>query len=181
MSARWRNQRRQALDQFERRQHRSDAAAAACFDAFMDQMVGVDFTQTLQREGGASTVAQQPFQALAVGRFDAQPSVERQAVTVIPARHRLGVFRLSWIGSILGAMLILFVFRLVNKLAGRSSAIRCGLSPLPFPASAASSGLRRRLQCRRRDRDDALGQQARLVVIVDNHSERAAVSGDEFR
>ena len=85
------------------------------------------------------------------------------------------------IGPILGAMLTLFVFRLVNKLTGRSSAIRCGLSPRPFPASAASSGLRRRLQCRRRDRDDALGQQARLVVIVDNQSERAVVSGDEFR
>ena len=84
--------------QSERRPHRTDAAAT-WFDAFMDEMDGVEFTQTLQREGGASTVAQQPFEALAVGRFDAHPGVEREAATVIPARHRLGVLRLKHTAS----------------------------------------------------------------------------------
>ncbi len=58
-------------------------------------MVGVDFTRTLQREGGANAVAQQPFQALAVGRFDAHAGVEREAATMLPVRHRLGVCQLE--------------------------------------------------------------------------------------
>jgi hypothetical protein len=63
--------------------------------AFIDQMVGVDFTRTLQREGGVSALAQLPFQALAVGRFDAHAGIEREAATVLPVRHRLGVCQLE--------------------------------------------------------------------------------------
>ncbi len=65
----------------------------------MDQVFGVDFTQTLQREGGARAVAQQPFQTLAVSAFDAHAGVEREATTVLPVRHRLGVFRLEHTAS----------------------------------------------------------------------------------
>jgi hypothetical protein len=50
--ARRRNLRRCTFDQIEGRQHYADAAARTWFDAFIDQMVGVDFTQPLQREGG---------------------------------------------------------------------------------------------------------------------------------
>jgi len=73
MSARWRNQRHQTFDQFERRQHHADAAAGTWFDALMDQMAGVDFTQTPQREGGASTVAQQLGSAAFVKRRHSCP------------------------------------------------------------------------------------------------------------
>jgi len=63
MSSRRRNQRRQTLDQFERSEHQADAAAGTWLDAFIDQVFGVDFTQALEREGRASAVAQQTFQA----------------------------------------------------------------------------------------------------------------------
>ena len=56
---------------------------------------GVDFTPAIQREGRASAVAQQPFQALAFGPFNAHAGVERKAAPVLPTRHRLGIFRLK--------------------------------------------------------------------------------------
>ena len=61
----------------------------------MDQVFGVDFTQTLQRKGGSSAMRQQPFQVLAVRRFETHASVEREAAIVIPVRHRLGICRLE--------------------------------------------------------------------------------------
>ena len=76
MSARRRNQRRQTLDQFEWREQQADAAAGTWLDALIDQVCDVDFTPTLQREDRSSAGAQQPFQALAVGPFDAHAGVE---------------------------------------------------------------------------------------------------------
>jgi hypothetical protein len=99
MTARRRNQRRQTLDQFERCEHQADAAAGTRLDALVDQVFGVDFTQALQRKGRASAVAQQPFQARAVGAFDAHAGVEREAATMRPVRHRLGVFRIEHTAS----------------------------------------------------------------------------------
>jgi hypothetical protein len=46
---------------------------------------GVDFTPALQREGRASAIPQQPFQARAVGAFDAHAGVEREAATIAAA------------------------------------------------------------------------------------------------
>jgi len=60
---------------------------------------GVDFTQALQREGRASAIPQQPFQARAVGAFDAHAGVEREAATMRPVRHRLCVLRLEHTAS----------------------------------------------------------------------------------
>nr|WP_287635228.1 hypothetical protein [Accumulibacter sp.] len=76
MPARRRNRRWQTLDQFERRQHYADAAAETRLDALLDQVLGVDLTQALQREGRASAIPQQPFQAWPVGTFDAHAGVE---------------------------------------------------------------------------------------------------------
>lgn len=49
--------------------------------------------------GGAekrpNVVTQQPFQALAVGRFEAHASVEREAATVLSASHHLSVSQLE--------------------------------------------------------------------------------------
>jgi hypothetical protein len=73
----------------------ADAAAGTRLDALVDQVFGVDFTPALQREGRTSAIPQQPFQARAVGAFDAHAGVEREAATVLPTRHRLGVFRLK--------------------------------------------------------------------------------------
>jgi hypothetical protein len=56
MPARRRNQGREALHQFERCEHQADAAARTWFDVFMGQVFGVNFTQSLQREGGAGDV-----------------------------------------------------------------------------------------------------------------------------
>jgi hypothetical protein len=95
MSAWRRNQRRQTLDQFEGREHEADAAAGTRLDALVDQVFGVDFTPALQREGRASAIPQQTFQTRAVGALDAQAGVEREAATMRPVRHRLGVFRLE--------------------------------------------------------------------------------------
>ena len=95
MTARGWNQRRQTLEPFERREHPADAAAGTGLDALVDQVFGVDFTQTLQSEGRSSAVAQQPFQALAVGPFEAHAGVEREAAPVLPVRHSFGVFRLK--------------------------------------------------------------------------------------
>jgi hypothetical protein len=72
-SARGRNQRRQTLDQLERRQHQAVAAAGTQLDALIDQVVGVDFTPTIQRDGRASA-ADVPDRA--VGPFDAYAGVE---------------------------------------------------------------------------------------------------------
>ncbi len=93
MSARRRNQRRQTLEPFERREHQADAAAGTRLDALIDQVFGVDFTPALQCEGRSGAVAQQPFQARAVGPFDAHADVEREAAPVLPTRHRLGILR----------------------------------------------------------------------------------------
>ena len=95
MSARWRNQRRQTLDQFERCEHQADSAAGTRLDALADQVFGVDFTQALQREGRTSAIPQQPFQARAVGAFDAHAGVEREAASMLPVRHRLGALQLK--------------------------------------------------------------------------------------
>ena len=76
MTARGWNQRRQTLDQFERRQHQADATAGTRLDALIDQVFGVDFTQALEREGRASAIPQQTFQTRAVGAFDAHAGVE---------------------------------------------------------------------------------------------------------
>ena len=54
------------------------------FDALIDQVLGIDFTQSLQCEGRSGAVAQQAFQALAVVRFDAHAGIEGEAPTVIP-------------------------------------------------------------------------------------------------
>ncbi len=61
----------------------------------MDPVFGVDLTPVLQREGRSSAGAQQTFQTRAVGAFDAHAGVGREAATVRPVRHRLGVFRLK--------------------------------------------------------------------------------------
>ncbi len=76
MSARRRNQRRHTLDQVERPEHHADAAAGTWLDALIDQVFGVDFTQTLHSEARSSAVAQQPVQARAVGPFDAHAGAE---------------------------------------------------------------------------------------------------------
>ena len=82
MPARLSNQRRQTPNQFERREHQADAAAGTRLDALVDQVFGVDFRPALQREGRASSIPQQPFQARAVGAFDAHAGIDREAVTV---------------------------------------------------------------------------------------------------
>lgn len=99
MPARLSNQRRQTPNQFERREHQADAAAGTRLDALVDQVFGVDFRPALQREGRASSIPQQPFQARAVGAFDAHAGIDREAATVRPVRHRLGVFRLKHTAS----------------------------------------------------------------------------------
>ena len=50
-----RNPRRQTLDQFERRQHQADTAARPQLRALVAPMLGIDFTQALQREGRPGT------------------------------------------------------------------------------------------------------------------------------
>ena len=64
--ARRRNHGRQAVDQFERRQHQADATTRPRFDAFVDQMFGVDFSLSLQGRSRPGAVAQQAFQTLPV-------------------------------------------------------------------------------------------------------------------
>jgi len=44
MLAWWRNQGRQAIEQFERREHQGVAAARARLDALVVQVLGIDFT-----------------------------------------------------------------------------------------------------------------------------------------
>jgi hypothetical protein len=95
MPARWRNQGRQSLDQFEWGQHQADAAAHSRLDALIDQVLGIDFTQPFQREGRPRAAAQQALQPLAVARFDAHAGIKREAPAVIPGAHRRGVFALE--------------------------------------------------------------------------------------
>lgn len=91
---RW-NQGRQTLDQFERGEHQADATARAWLDAFIDQVLGIDFTQSLQRKGRPGAIPQQAFQALPVRRLDAHAGIEREAPAVIPGAHGLRVFPLE--------------------------------------------------------------------------------------
>jgi hypothetical protein len=92
MPARWRNQGRQSLDQFEWGQHQADAAARSRLDALIDQVLGIDFTQPFQREGWPRATAQQALQAQVIVRFDAHAGIHRETPTVIPGAHRRGVF-----------------------------------------------------------------------------------------
>ena len=92
MPARWRNQCRQTLDQFEWGQHPADAAARSRFDTLIDQVLGIDFTLPFQREGRARAAAQQALQAQAIVRFYAHAGIVGDAPAVIPGAHRLGVF-----------------------------------------------------------------------------------------
>jgi hypothetical protein len=52
----------------------------------------IDFTQAFQREGRPGAIAQETLQPVAVVRFNAHAGIDREAPTVIPASHRLGVF-----------------------------------------------------------------------------------------
>ena len=84
---------------FGPRRHPAGAAAGTRLDAFIDRVFRVDLSQALQREGRASAIPQQPFQARAVGAFDARAGVEGEAATMRPVRQRLGVFRLKHTAS----------------------------------------------------------------------------------
>ena len=59
MPARQRNQRRQTVDQFERREHYADVATGARPDALVDRVLGIDFPKSFQREGRSGAVARQ--------------------------------------------------------------------------------------------------------------------------
>lgn len=108
--ARRRNQCRQTLDQFVRREQQSDAAAGTRLDALIDQVFGVDFTQSFQRKGRPGAVAQQALQTLAVGppptrmlaSSEKPPSCSRFAIvsassgSSTPTRHDAPSSDRSW-------------------------------------------------------------------------------------
>jgi len=76
MPARRWNQGRQAIEQFKRGQHQCDATTRARLDALIDQMLGIDFPQSLQGKGRPGAIAQQTFQAFPVLRFDTHAGIE---------------------------------------------------------------------------------------------------------
>ena len=91
MPARRRNQRGEAVEQFQRRQHQADAAAGTGLDALVDQMLGIDFAQPLQCKRRPGAVAQQTFQAGAVMGLDAHLGVDRETCVMCPLGHGLDI------------------------------------------------------------------------------------------
>lgn len=56
-------------------------------------MIGVKFAKPLQRKGGPGTVAEQPFQTVALVRLDAHLGIDREAATVFQLGHQLRIVR----------------------------------------------------------------------------------------
>jgi len=56
-------------------------------------MLGIDFTQVLQRKGRTGAVAQQPFQSVALVSLDAHLGIDREAAAVFPRGHHLRIVR----------------------------------------------------------------------------------------
>jgi hypothetical protein len=116
--ARRRNQRRQTVAQFEGRQHQTHAAAWTQLDALVDQLPGVDFTPTLQREvrtsAGATDVPGRGGQPLRWAswrrrcRQNLQPVVEASCQSRQVKRYQIDIIRFlgAWQDS--GAFCALF-------------------------------------------------------------------------
>jgi len=56
-------------------------------------MLGIDFTQALQREGRAGSIPQQTRQSVALVRLDVHLGIDGEAAAVFPVRHGLRVVR----------------------------------------------------------------------------------------
>ena len=78
---------------YQRRQKQADIATRARFHALIDQVLGVDLAQPFQRKGRAGTVAQQSFQAVAVGPLVA-PSASTEKPP--PCSHAAMVSGARW-------------------------------------------------------------------------------------
>jgi len=91
MAARRRNQRRQTVEQLLRCPHQADAATRPRLHALIDQVLGIDFTQALQRKCRTGAVAQQTLQTLALVGLDAHLGIHREAATVLPLAHHLHI------------------------------------------------------------------------------------------
>jgi len=78
MPTRRRDQCRQTVDQFERRQEQADTAAGAGLEALVDQMFGVDLAQSFEREDRTGAVAEQ---ALKAGSASSPPSAKARDLT----------------------------------------------------------------------------------------------------
>jgi len=72
------------IEQFERGEYQADAAARARLDALVDEVLGIDFAQSFEREGRPGAVTQQALQAFLVLRFDAYAGIERKPSAVRP-------------------------------------------------------------------------------------------------
>lgn len=80
-----RDQRGEAVQQFEGRQDLADAPAGSRLGALVDEMLGIDLPQPVLRKGRAGAVAQQALPPLPVVSFDAHPGVERETAAVLAA------------------------------------------------------------------------------------------------
>jgi hypothetical protein len=87
VEARRREQRGQPLDQFQGREPQLGATIGLGLGETIDELLVAKLLEPLQGEGWARAVAQQPLQAGAVGAYDPDRSIQREASAVVPAGH----------------------------------------------------------------------------------------------
>lgn len=90
-----RDQRGEAIEQFEGRQDLADAPARSRLGALIDEVLRIDLPQPFLREGRAGAVAQQALPPLPVVPFDAHASVEREAAAVRAAALGFAIGRIE--------------------------------------------------------------------------------------
>jgi len=101
VQARGRDQRGQTLDQLQRCQPQLGTPIGLRLVEAIDERTLAELLEALQRNGRPRAIAQQPFQAGAVGAFDADRSIQRKASAVISARHvaRIGSIEMAGTGE----------------------------------------------------------------------------------
>jgi hypothetical protein len=86
-NARGRDQRGQAIEQFQRCQAQLRAAIGLRLVEAIDDLLVAGLLEPLQSRGRPRAVAQQPLQSGAVSAVDAHRSIQGETPAVIPARH----------------------------------------------------------------------------------------------
>jgi hypothetical protein len=101
VQVRGRDQCGQTLDQFQGTEAQLGAPVGLGLGQAIDQLVVAELFEPLQRKRRARAVAQQTLQAGAVGAFDPDRGIQREAPAVVPACHgaRIGVVEMADAGE----------------------------------------------------------------------------------
>ena len=91
VQARGRDQCGQPLDQFQGREAQFGTPIGLGLIEAIDELVVTELLEPLQGEGRAGTITQQALQAGVVLAFDPDRGIDREASTMVPAGHLVGI------------------------------------------------------------------------------------------